>query len=360
MSIPYSFTMLNLCIIYNTFFIDRKSDTIAFSKFAFVFGCAWIVASVNEFIWDDFTLTTLPLAAAMSVPALYMMGLITWSKSDEYKTFHHKLMLVFLPFSVVHIFNFSFFRADVENLLWGLVVHILLIIAGSINLTMFHTYLLESGEKKKLKHLVDQKTSELNRRYNQLELVNEEKSALFRIVLHDISNPMSAVMGYLDFSLNPKVDEEAKHRYLTGARRSAETVTKTIRQIRSMESMTENKNRFYAEDIDLHEAFATIETIFRPQFENKNVKLKVDYPKEEIYLTGNMELFCHSVLGNLVSNSLKFSHPDSTVVLTSKKIDGALKIFVIDQGTGIEKQKISQMFDISTSHSSRGTQGEAG
>ena len=31
MSIPYSFTMLNLCIIYNTFFIDRKSATIALS-----------------------------------------------------------------------------------------------------------------------------------------------------------------------------------------------------------------------------------------------------------------------------------------------------------------------------------------
>ena len=360
MGIPFSASIVNFWIIYKSFIKDLEPKVLDFKVFLYGYGVAWCFAFAAEITWNDFTYTTMPLAIGLSLPAIYIMKVLGQATNSDLKTFHHKLLFAFMPFSIVHIYNFPLFRGDETNRLWGLTVHILLIIAGSINLTMFHTYILELADKKKLKGLVELRTEELNRRLSQLQVVNEEKSALFRIVLHDVSNPMSAIMGYLDFALNPKIDETTKHKYLQGALRSAKTVTTTIRQIRSMESMAETKKRFYAEEIDLHEAFATVETIFRPQFDKKNVTLKVDYPNEEIYLTGNKDLFCQSVLGNLVSNSLKFSHPGSTVYLTSKKENGNLKILVRDEGTGFEKTKIANMFDVSKSESCRGTQGESG
>lgn len=360
MGIPFSAAIVNFWVIYKSFIKDLSPNSLDYKVFLYGYGVAWCFAIAAEFTWNDFMLTNMPLAIGMAIPALYIMKVIWTDTSDELKTFHHKLLFILMPFSIVHIFNFPLFRGDNTNLLWGLTVHILLIIAGSVNLTMFHTYLLELGEKKKLKSLVNLRTEELNRRYEQLQLVNEEKSALFRIVLHDVSNPMSAIMGYLEFALNPKVNELTKHKYLQGALNSAKTVTDTIRQIRAMESMAVTKERFYLEKIDLHEAFATIETIFRPQFEAKDVTLKVDYPNEEVYLTGNKDLFCQSVLGNLISNSLKFSHPGSTVHLTSRKENGNLKVLVRDEGTGFEKSKLATIFDASSPESTRGTRGEPG
>ena len=71
-------------------------------------------------------------------------------------------------------------------------------------------------------------------------------------------------------------------------------------------------------------------------------------------------MFCQSVLGNLISNSLKFSHPGSTVHLTSRKERGNLKVLVRDEGTGFEKSKLATIFDASSPESTRGTRGEPG
>ncbi len=54
----------------------------------------------------------------------------------------------------------------------------------------------------------------------------------------------------------------------------------------------------------------------------------------------NLEL----VITNLISNAIKYSRPDTSILITLQQIDGILNLFVIDKGIGIPKEQRSKMF----------------
>jgi hypothetical protein len=67
-----------------------------------------------------------------------------------------------------------------------------------------------------------------------------------------------------------------------------------------------------------------------------------------------------TVLRNLVSNAVKFSHAEGTIRIKAEIKDSFAIISVIDNGTGIAKDKQDKMFRIDAVGSSPGTAGEKG
>lgn len=63
---------------------------------------------------------------------------------------------------------------------------------------------------------------------------------------------------------------------------------------------------------------------------------------------------------NLLSNAIKFSHKDSSILIDSKINDKNVEIAVRDQGIGMDSKQISRLFDLDSSNSTIGTDGEEG
>ncbi len=208
--------------------------------------------------------------------------------------------------------------------------------------------------------LVKDKTAELNERLNQVERLKDRNEDLFKVVLHDISNPMSAILGYLTLlkSMKKSLSPDQENKYVDRAMVASESVASTIRQVRSLAA--DEKQGSYEDLVCLNESFKTAQTIFEPLYAKKNVYLRVNMPEGPICIKGNKELFIHSVLGNLLSNSLKFTTPGKEVVLGHELKEGKVKVFVEDQGHGIDEDQIESMFDFESSVSTKGTEGEVG
>jgi two-component system, sensor histidine kinase and response regulator len=66
------------------------------------------------------------------------------------------------------------------------------------------------------------------------------------------------------------------------------------------------------------------------------------------------------LLRNLVCNAIKFTYSGSEVIIESSVIDGETHVSVIDQGVGIAPENIKNLFDITSSFSTRGTGNESG
>jgi signal transduction histidine kinase len=64
------------------------------------------------------------------------------------------------------------------------------------------------------------------------------------------------------------------------------------------------------------------------------------------------------VIKNLLSNSIKFSHPGSTINLNINKPNGKVKIEVTDNGTGFNPEDAELLFDKFTSKGKKGTLNE--
>ncbi len=69
-----------------------------------------------------------------------------------------------------------------------------------------------------------------------------------------------------------------------------------------------------------------------------------------------------SVLRNLISNAIKFSHPGGVVEIKSLQDDssGFVKFVIIDQGIGMSEEVKTNLFKIGLNASIPGTMGEQG
>lgn len=363
MAIPFSFTIFNIYFLYQGMFADYAPIPSYKKFFGIFFGICWPAAVALELLFQDFTITTLPLAIGIALPMLYMSWLVVFDNRMRFRSIHHKWVAISLAGASVHCLNFSFFRDDPSTLIWGTTAHILIIVMFSIVISNYYNYMLHKSENERLERLVDLRTFELKDKLEQVESLKEDNDRLFKVVLHDISNPMSAVLGYLSLLEHDKLQlsGDQQRSYVRKAMMSSETVANTIRQVRALATTEAGNSNYGNEPINLWDALHLVETVQTPLYDKKGVILDIQYPKDKnFHFYANKELFIHSVLGNLLSNSLKFSEPGSKVTL-AHEIDGDnLHISVKDQGQGIKEEMIQNIFDFKSSVSTRGTSGESG
>lgn len=67
-----------------------------------------------------------------------------------------------------------------------------------------------------------------------------------------------------------------------------------------------------------------------------------------------------AILRNLVSNSIKYTKTGGRIDISSKETQFDILISVSDNGIGMSAQRLSELFDISNVHSSKGTSFEKG
>ena len=362
MSIPFSFNIITIYLLREGLFADYARIGSYRKYFVAFFGLAWPLAILLNSVGLNFTIVTLPLAIVTALPAIEMIGLVLFDKQKRFRTIHHKWAALVLSVVAIHCLNFSFFRDEPDSLIWGTTVHILLVVTFGIIISNFHNYMLHKSENERLDRLVKQRTYELNEKLGQVQALKEDNDRLFKVVLHDISNPMSAVIGYLTLLENPALglSQDQRTNYLSKAILSADSVASTIRQVRALAATEEGQRLHCKEPICLWDAFHIVDTIYTPLYAKKGVVLKIEYPKKDFVFYGNKELFIHSVLGNLLSNSLKFSEGGAKVELKAKVQDGSLIILVKDQGRGIKQEQIPDIFNFKTLSTTRGTAGEPG
>jgi len=91
---------------------------------------------------------------------------------------------------------------------------------------------------------------------------------------------------------------------------------------------------------------------------NKDIHINTSITKSlEVFADKNM---IESVLRNLISNAIKFSHRGGTISIKSANLNGELHISVTDHGVGISEGKLSAIFEIDTFTNTAGTENELG
>lgn len=115
----------------------------------------------------------------------------------------------------------------------------------------------------------------------------------------------------------------------------------------------------------LGDAFALIREAFEPHLDAKRIRLTIESDAEHILEKSPIawaepELLVESVLGNLVSNAIKFS-PEGTVVRVSTHLVGdEVRIRIRDSGPGLPPEVLARFKDDHALPTKHGTAGESG
>ncbi|NUM40565.1 MAG: HAMP domain-containing histidine kinase [Leptospiraceae bacterium] len=90
----------------------------------------------------------------------------------------------------------------------------------------------------------------------------------------------------------------------------------------------------------------------------KKIQIETELCEDDTIYTDTSLL--STVLRNLLTNAMKFSHPNSMITVRSSIFDKFLKIEIIDSGIGIEQKNLEKLFQLESLYQKTGTENETG
>lgn len=173
------------------------------------------------------------------------------------------------------------------------------------------------------------------------------KEAFLANMSHEIKTPLNAIYGFTEQVLKSKLEIE-QYEQLNIVKESADHLIRLISDILDYSKIQSGKIQIENINFDLKRELENIQTLFTHQSTNKNLELifKID-PEVPDKINGSLTKL-KQVMYNLIGNAIKFTEKGS-VSVTVKKNESAsgsfLSIRVKDTGIGIQKDKISKLFN---------------
>lgn len=201
---------------------------------------------------------------------------------------------------------------------------------------------------------------ELYRSHRQLSLQLAEKQALLRVLCHDLKNPISATYSLLDFMREVEGVASESSQLALSACTSALELIDHVRQYRNL---SDSRTPLRTQRVNVSEAIEESIQIIQSTADAKQVTIKRQVTPN-LLIEINRVVLVHNLMNNLLTNAIKFSHPQSTITIVAQKIDQhgtpQCQIKVSDNGIGIPSEILRHLFDAEKSGSRPGTSGEIG
>jgi len=221
---------------------------------------------------------------------------------------------------------------------------------------------ISDRQRQALTHLSSQVCANLELRlaHNKLEQLNESKNRFFSILSHDLRSPINSILSIADLLADPDsgltaTEIEEFHRHLLT---NAQVTSKTAENLLQMVQFEEGRFTFAPAPIKLRDVLATAEGALSGRSSSKGISIRTQcQPNLEVWADPRL---LQSIVQNLLSNALKFSHTGSEINVVAKSEADQVTLIVEDFGIGIKPHNIPKIFALDASHSTVGTAGEQG
>ena len=200
---------------------------------------------------------------------------------------------------------------------------------------------------------------EKSKSYQELADLNQLKNKFIGIVAHDLRSPIAIIKGYTDLFLGNLLGDisDKQREFLMSIDRVCENMLNLINDLLDISAIESGKLELDLQNVNLTE-------YLRDYYDSNNLLAKAKSIEFQLDLDKNLPKIVfdpqriNQVITNLVTNAIKFSFPNSLIVLRAKVVDDEVQISVQDEGQGIPEDQITKLFQEFSDVRSKGTAGE--
>lgn len=307
----------------------------------------------------SFFLKALPFTLATAAPLLFVSYVFLFSNRKQSSAIM-KTEATVLLLMAIHCFNFALFRNNPGSQLWGWSLSYALyqLLACLLPALLIDDYYREEKSRQ---------TEIVNQRIEELHYLLEQKNTMVKVLTHDISNCLIPLNFFTKILKEKKVDELNQEEFSKALHRievSSTRISSMVTQVRDFESMANRKNQSHLKNCYLKSSLEESLSHFREQLQAKNISYKIKFDNNldsHLRVIVDPPSFVNSVLSNLISNSIKFSYPDSLIEINILAAgENKVEIQFKDNGIGMSEEMVSNVFSFSHNISRDGTNGEKG
>ena len=187
--------------------------------------------------------------------------------------------------------------------------------------------------------------AENERRYREAEAQNRAKDNFLATLSHELRTPMTSILGWVQFLRSGGYTVEELEEALMMIETSAQLQKRLIDDMLDVSRIVLGKFQVELHPTKLTALVEAAVANARPDAADRGVRLShsiEDTEDDEVYADGER---LQQVIGNVLSNAIKFTPAGKSVELRLHRVDGTMQIRVRDEGEGIEPSFLPHVFE---------------
>ncbi len=184
---------------------------------------------------------------------------------------------------------------------------------------------------------------ELQHKNIELKQLNEFRSNLIDTVSHELRTPLTSIQGYTSRLMRQDIviDEEMKQKSLRIIKEQTERLNRLIEDLLTIPDIEGMRLRTVNDNVNLDKVLEQAELLLRKRDGHEIIVSLPDDLPQVVADKGRLE----QVFINLFENAVKYSYPDTPILVDAKVIDEKIVVDVKNSCDEIPEKKLQTLFE---------------
>jgi PAS domain S-box-containing protein len=178
-----------------------------------------------------------------------------------------------------------------------------------------------------------------------LKEADRKKDEFLAILAHELRNPLAPILHSLELMKLAPGDRSVVEESRSLMERQLQQMVRLIDDLMDVSRITQSKFGLRKTPITLAEAIESALEASRPLIDACGHELIVELPGESLPLEGDLTRLAQ-VFSNLLNNAAKYTEPNGRIRLTAERHGNQAVVRVRDNGSGISREMIPQVFEM--------------
>jgi two-component system sensor histidine kinase KdpD len=181
-------------------------------------------------------------------------------------------------------------------------------------------------------------------------LADERRAGAFReafvdVISHELRTPITTIMGLAQILARPgrTDDEVSRTALLQDVRSEAERLHRLVEDLLVLSRVERGRLEIEAEPIEPRRLLERI--VAHEGNELPSITVETDL-EPDLPIVAGESTYVEQIVRNLLNNAAKYSPIGSRVVVSARRVDGAIEVRVTDDGPGIPAASIDRIFEL--------------
>lgn len=178
----------------------------------------------------------------------------------------------------------------------------------------------------------------------QAESANRSKDEFLAVISHELRSPLNAMSGWSKMLKGGMLDEEKTNQAIEVIDRNIKLQNHLIEDLLDVSRIITGKLKLEPSEINYCRIVSEAVETARPLAAEKHIKLSLTAKAETCDGVGDPTRL-YQIIGNLLTNAVKFTPADGTIDVMLQTFGNEIEISVADSGIGVEPSLLPHIFE---------------
>jgi PAS domain S-box-containing protein len=174
---------------------------------------------------------------------------------------------------------------------------------------------------------------------------DEEKNNFISIMSHELRNPLTPIIANAQFLQRQKLPKPIIREAIDVIEKQAKIMADLLNDILDVSRLSRHKIVLRKSKVNIYDVIRNSVDSSMPFINTKKQKLSLSLGNKPLYIYAD-PLRLEQIMVNIINNASKYTPLKGRIKVCCMPINGFIEISVIDNGSGMSKEKISRIFDL--------------